>query len=66
MLGLSRERKNIPVSVSLLHEQEYNNVFLRKKRASSEKKINNRQMIVRNNSTRRVNVNMTQIEVESS
>ena len=53
MLSISKERKNIPLSVSLLHEQEYNNIFLKKKRASSEKKINNKQLFMRHNSSHR-------------
>ena len=49
---ISKERKNIPISLSLLHEQEYNNICLKKKRATSEKKINNKQMMTRHNSSR--------------
>jgi hypothetical protein len=38
----ARERKNIPVSISILHEQEYNNLFLmlktsKKRRAFSDR-----------------------------
>jgi hypothetical protein len=48
MLSSSKELKNIPVSISILHEQEYNNICLmlkmiksreRKRRAFSEKSI---------------------------
>lgn len=46
MLSSTKEPKNIPVSISILHEQEYNNLCLllkavkskeRKRRAFSEK-----------------------------
>jgi hypothetical protein len=48
MLSSSKELKNIPISISILHEQEYNNLCLmlkviktkeRKRRAFSEKSI---------------------------
>ena len=48
MLAISREPTNIPISISLLHEQEYNNLRLlfkmpdkqNKRRAFSEKNSN--------------------------
>ncbi len=48
MLTTSKELKNIPISISLLHEQEYNNLYLlfkmsdkqNKRRAFSEKNSN--------------------------
>ena len=48
-INLSKELKNIPISISILHEQEYDNIYtcykLRlhckdKRRAYSEKKYN--------------------------
>jgi len=45
-MHLSREPKNIPVSISILHEQEYNNLCLmikgsKKRRAFSERSSDN-------------------------
>jgi len=39
IIKCTKELKNIPVSTSLLHEQEYKNLysFFKKRRASSEK-----------------------------
>jgi hypothetical protein len=47
MISVCKEAKNIPMSISILHEQEYNNLCLmykfiksEKRRAFSEKNVN--------------------------
>lgn len=68
MFSSSKEPKNIPISISILHDQEYNNLCLilkplkskeRKRRAFSEKSIdkleenNETQLLVKFNNLRR-------------
>lgn len=68
MFSSSKEPKNIPISISILHDQEYNNLCLilkalnskeRKRRAFSERSIdkseenNETQLLVKFNNLRR-------------
>lgn len=54
----SRDMKNIPVSISLLHEQEYSNLYLilnnnKKRRAFSERSNDNELVQIKQSRLRR-------------